>query len=199
MALNNNIPLLYGGATSPFSRMAKLYGDHLNLHFKYELIDIYNAEFLDDLNPLRQIPTLVLGNGVALFDSRTIFSYFEDQVDDGLSKHEALQSTRISLALGMADACLQYRMEMVLAEHERNEIKLAKLKARMDRSVKKLNEWADEIISGDLRLEQIVVACSLEYLDFRYSKLWREKCQKLDVWMRGFSERRDMVNTRPKG
>ncbi|MEP2945473.1 MAG: glutathione S-transferase N-terminal domain-containing protein [Lentilitoribacter sp.] len=199
MASMNKSALLYGGSTSPFSRMAKLYGDHLNLDFKYELIDIYNAEFLDELNPLRQIPTLILDDGNALFDSRTIFSYFEDQAGCDLTVLDFQQSTRISLALGMADACLQYRMEMMLSENDRNEAKILKLKARMDRSVKKLNDWADDITAGKVRLEQFVVACSLEYLDFRYTKNWREECRKLDAWLEVFSQRDDMIKTRPVG
>ena len=199
MALMNKVPLLYGGATSPFSRMAKLYGDHLNLNFRYELIDIYNAEFLDELNPLRQIPTLILNDENALFDSRTIFSYFEDQAGCDLTVLNFQQSTRISLALGMADACLQYRMEMMLSENDRNEAKILKLKARMGRSVKKLNDLADEITVGEVRLEQFVVACSLEYLDFRYTKNWREECGKLSSWLEVFSQRDDMIKTRPVG
>lgn len=195
----NKSALLYGGATSPFSRMAKLYGDHLNLDFKYELIDIYNAEFLDELNPLRQIPTLILDDGNALFDSRTIFSYFENQAGCDLTVLNFQQSTRISLALGMADACLQYRMEMMLSENDRNEAKILKLKARMDRSVKKLNDWSDDITAGEVRLEQFVVACSLEYLDFRYSKNWREECEKLEAWLEVFSQRDGMIKTRPVG
>lgn len=199
MASMNKAPLLYGGATSPFSRMAKLYGDHLNLNFRYELIDIYNAEFLDELNPLRQIPTLILNDENALFDSRTIFSYFEDQAGCDLTVLNFQQSTRISLALGMADACLQYRMEMMLSENDRNEAKILKLKARMDRSVKRLNDWADDITLGDVRLEQFVVACSLEYLDFRYTKNWREECGKLSSWLAVFSQRDDMIKTRAVG
>lgn len=199
MASMNKSALLYGGSTSPFSRMAKLYGDHLNLNFKYELIDIYKAEFLDELNPLRQIPTLILDGGNALFDSRAIFSYFEDQAGCDLTVLDFQQSTRISLALGMADACLQYRMEMMLSEYDRNEAKILKLKARMDRSVKKLNDWADDITAGEVRLEQFVVACSLEYLDFRYTKNWREECGKLEAWLEVFSQRDDMIKTRPVG
>lgn len=197
MASNNKALLLYGGATSPFSRMAKLYGDHLNLNFRYELIDVYNAEFLDGLNPLRQIPTLILNDGNAFFDSRTIFSYFEDLAECELTVMDFPQSTRISLALGMADACLQYRMEMMLSENDRNEPKILKLKARMDRSVKKLNDWTDVIAEGEVRLEQFVVACALEYLDFRYTKNWRVECQTLDGWMKTFSQRDDMIRTRP--
>lgn len=198
MKSNEILPTLYGGPTSPFARMTKIYGELLAVDFTYEQIDIYNAEFIDQYNPLRQIPTMVIGD-VALFDSRTIFDYFEGLTDRKVDKANFQQATRISLALGMADACLQYRMEMTLPEDERNEAKILKLKARMDRSIAKLESWADLITAGDTRLEQIVLACALEYLDFRYTSNWRTFCPKLDVWMGEFSERSDMQQTRPVG
>lgn len=198
MTSQQNLPILYGGPTSPFARMAKIYGDLLGAEFTYEQIDIYNAEFIDQHNPLRQIPTMVIAD-VAIFDSRTIFEYFEAVTDRNVDKADFLQATRISLALGMSDACLQYRMEMMLAEGDRNEVKIQKLKARMDRSVAKLEAWADLIFTGQTRLEQVVVACALEYLDFRYNRDWRTNCVKLDTWMQTFSKRSDMRQTQPIG
>lgn len=192
------IPILYGGPTSPFARMTKIYGDLLEVNFIYEQIDIYNAEFIDEHNPLRQIPTMVVGD-MAIFDSRTIFEYFENFSDYKRNEMDFLQATRISLALGMTDACLQYRMETMLPEDERNQAKISKLSARIDRSVGKLESWADLITNGETRLEQIVVACALEYLDFRYTRDWRGDCTKLDTWLSTFSDRIDMQQTRPVG
>lgn len=198
MKSNQILPTLYGGPTSPFARMTKIYGELLGVNFTYEQIDIYNAEFIDQYNPLRQIPTMVIGD-IAIFDSRTIFEYFENLADGKVDKASFQQATRTSLALGMTDACLQYRMEMVLPEGERNEVRILKLKARMDRSVAKLESWADLITDGEVRLEQVVLACALEYLDFRYTSNWRTFCPKLEAWMHTFSERSDMLQTRPVG
>lgn len=196
MTSDLTLPILYGGPTSPFARMTKMYGELLGVAFTYEQIDIYNAEFIDQYNPLRQIPTMVVGD-MAIFDSRTIFEYFENRSNRKIGEADFLKATRISLALGMTDACLQYRMEMMLPVEEQNEARISKLTARMDRSVGKLEAWADIIAAGETRLEQIVVACALEYLDFRYTRDWRADCLKLDQWMGMFSERSDMVQTRP--
>lgn len=196
MKSNQNLPLLYGSATSPFARMTKIYGELLGINFNYKDIDIYNAEFIDEHNPLRQVPTMVMGD-FAIFDSRTIFRYFENLANRNVKDENFQQATRISLALGMADACLQYRMEMMLPEDEQNEARILKLKARMNRSLERLEAWAGLISAGEVRLEQIVIACALEYVDFRYTSDWRINCATLDVWMRQFSERNDMQQTRP--
>jgi glutathione S-transferase len=191
-------PTLYGGPTSPFARMTKIYGEVLGANFTYEQIDIYSAEFIDQFNPLRQIPTMV-ADDMAIFDSRTIFEYFENSTGHKTNKTDFQQATRISLALGMTDACLQYRMEMMLPEDERNVARISKLKARMGRCVEQLEAWADLITEGEIRLEHIVIACALEYLDFRYTSGWRRDCTALDAWVQVFSERTDMQQTRPVG
>lgn len=198
MTSNQIRPILYGGTTSPFARMAKLYGDLLGVDYTYEPIDIYSAEFIDQHNPLRQIPTLVIGDE-AIYDSRTIFSYFSHCAGRDIDQIDFQQPTRISLALGMTDACLQYRMESILPDGERSDAKIEKLKQRIDRCVEKLEVFSDIVTEGDIDLEQIVLACALEYLDFRYSRAWRDNCTKLDAWMALFSERDDMQQSRPAG
>ena len=69
--------VLFTGPTSPFARMAQVVGTELGIAFESRTIDVYSAEFLDELNPLRQIPTLVIDGKTAIFDSRTIFAYFD--------------------------------------------------------------------------------------------------------------------------
>jgi glutathione S-transferase len=177
--------------------MTKIYGDFLDVEFTYKSIDIYSAEFIDPFNPLRQIPTLVTEKDEAIYDSRTIFSFFEHLANQPNEKTDFQETTRISLALGMSDACLQYRMETVLPEDAQNQVKLDKLKQRMNRCVAKLESFADITHSKNVNLEQIVLACALEYLDFRYTKEWRNDCPKLSNWLSEFSMRTDMQETRP--
>jgi glutathione S-transferase len=197
MSSRRVLPILYGGATSPFARMTKIYGEFLGVQFTYKSIDIYNADFIDPLNPLRQIPTLVTEKGDAIYDSRTIFSFFEHLANQPQNPTDFQESTRIALAIGMSDACLQYRMETVLPEGAQSQAKLDKLKQRMNRCVAQLERFADITLSKDVNLEQIVLACALEYLDFRYTQEWRAYCPKLSNWLSEFSMRMDMQTTRP--
>jgi|TARA_B100000315_G_C14521631_1_gene561831 glutathione S-transferase len=68
---------LFNGPTSPFGRMTKVAGIELGLDFKETVIDVYNATFLDQWNPLRQIPTLLVDDTQPIFDSLNICLFFD--------------------------------------------------------------------------------------------------------------------------
>ena len=55
-----DIPLLYNGPTSPFEEKCKVSALVLDVAHKEEKINIYKSRFLDEFNPLRQVPTLML-------------------------------------------------------------------------------------------------------------------------------------------
>lgn len=193
--------VLYGGPNSPFARMARVVGLEQGIDFVYRDIDVYNADFLDRSNPLRQIPTLIVGDSRAVFDSRTIFSFF-----DHLSNRPPLisptdfdQATRVSLYLGLAEACLNYRMEIIRPEGERSERVIEKQKIRMQRCFDHIASGCDDTIHGDLRLEQIVLACALEYVEYRYSSDWREDFPKLNAFANQFGSRESMAVSQPHG
>jgi len=191
--------VLYNGPTSPFARMTFIVGTELGITFKDQTIDVYNAAFLDDFNPLRQIPTLVIDGKTAIYDSRSIFAYFDaiSGQPSILPNDDFEQATRISLFLSLTDACLQCRMASVLPVEERSIATIEKLLVRINRTLDFLGKNAEKTISGDLRLEQIVAACTLEYIDYRYSSDWRLRSPKLNSWLNQFSKRPSMVNSRP--
>jgi len=199
MGFNQDSLILFGGPTSPFARMAWVVGTELGIEFTGKTIDVYNAEFLDEFNPLRQIPTLIINQKTAIYDSRNIFSYF-----DALSGRPSIlpgndfeQATRISLLLGLTEACLQYRMASILPAEEQSDMVIEKLLIRINRSLDFLEGISDKFTTGNLRLEHIVAACALEYIDYRYSTKWRKKCSDLDRWVQEFSNRPSMVDSRP--
>ena len=90
-----------------------------------------------------------------------------------------------------------FKRAPVLPEGAQSQAKLDKLKQRMNRCVAQLERFADITLSKDVNLEQIVLACALEYLDFRYTQEWRAYCPKLSNWLSEFSMRTDMQTTRP--
>ncbi|HWA42511.1 MAG TPA: glutathione S-transferase family protein [Hypericibacter adhaerens] len=192
--------ILYSGPTSPFGRSVKVTALELGLPVEEKVVDVYTAEFLDKLNPLRQIPTLALADGTAIADSRIICRYF-----DSISGRPTLYpkddywglETRISIAIGITEAGLQRRMEVVRPEGEKSPAFIQKQEARIGRSIDHLETIADRIIDKPLAMDQIVTACALAYTDFRFNGGWRQRCPKLDRWSRAFAERPSMVASRP--
>jgi glutathione S-transferase len=193
---------LYNGPTSPFGRKVAILYRELGLAVEEKEIDVYNSEFLDTLNPLRQIPTLELANGKAIFDSTVISLYLIDLAsrDDVLPaelKWEVL--TTCALSDGTMEAVLQRRMESLQPEHERSAQLMQRLETRVDRSIRKLAASLERFSGDQLRLDRIAVACALEYTTFRFTDVWKSQHPSLAAWCEAFSARPSFQETRPRG
>ena len=105
--------ILYNGPTSPFGRKCKIVTLILEIPHQEEKINIYKSRFLDEHNPLRQVPTLMSGNK-AIVDSDNICLYL-----DSISNKESLFPqdrywdcmTMISVANGIMENAVQRFIE----------------------------------------------------------------------------------------
>jgi glutathione S-transferase len=192
---------LYNGPTSPFGRKVAILCRELGLAVEEVVIDVYNAEFLDALNPLRQIPTLELPTGKAVYDSGIISLYLielanrPDLLPDTV-KWEAL--TTCALCDGLMEAVLQRRMETLRPEKERSPAAIEKLETRIRRTVSSLAASLDRFNGDQLRLDRIAAACALEYTSFRFGSEWKEQHPSLSAWCEAFTARPSFEATRPK-
>ena len=191
---------LYNGPTSPFGRKVAVLYRELGLAVEEKEIDVYSADFLDLLNPLRQIPTLELPNGGAIVDSMVISLYLielanrEDVLPPEL-KWEVL--TICALSDGTMEAVLQRRMESLRPESERSGKVMEKLEARIIRAIAALAASLDRFSGDQLRLDRIAVACALEYTSFRFNDTWKALHPSLASWCDAFTARPSFTETRP--
>ena len=193
--------ILYGGPTSPFARMARVVSLELDIQVEERVIDVYTAEFLDALNPLRQIPTLVTEAGVPVYDSRVICRYF-----DAISGKETLIpderrweiETRWALAVGVMESGLQRRMEILRPAAQQSPATIAKLEIRIDRALAQLEREVGAFRGAGTRMDCVATGIALEYTDFRYTSEWRQRCPQLHGWLEGFARRPSMIQTRPR-
>ena len=72
----NDKLILYNGPTSPFGRKVKIASLVQEINLEEKIINVYEADFLDENNPLRKIPTL-LNNNLSIIDSDNICLYFD--------------------------------------------------------------------------------------------------------------------------
>lgn len=191
--------VLYTGPSSPFGRMASVVIRETGAPIEEQVVDVYAATFLDTINPLRQIPTLVLVDGTGIYDSRVICRFA-----DALATRKLIAAdnaweieTRWALALGLMEAGLQRRMETLRPDGERSESVIGKLGDRIDRTLAYLEPAAGLLPREHARIDAIGVAVALEYTDFRYTRTWRERCPRLGAWLAGYGERPSMSETRP--
>ncbi len=192
--------ILYTGPTSPFGRMTCAVIRETGAPIEERIVDVYTAEFLDAINPLRQIPTLLLDDGTALYDSRVICRYADSVAARSLmgGDNDWKVETRWALAIGIMEAGLQRRMEILRPDGEKSTTVIHKLETRIDRALSHLERAASALPTEQARIDAIAIAVALEYIDFRYTRDWREPCPRLGGWLAHYGERPSLAQTRPR-
>jgi len=191
---------LYNGPNSPFGRKTKITAMVQEVHIEEKIIDVYKADFLDKYNPLRKIPTLTV-NQLSITDSDNICFYL-----DSISKKETLFPKKnywqiinvTSIANGLMESVLERRMETIRPENEKSNNFISKQETRIKRTIKWLeNNWKN-YDDNYLTMDQIAIACALDYTIFRFDDKWKENNTKLNNWFGNFINKDFMKTTSPQ-
>jgi glutathione S-transferase len=197
--------LIYNPA-SPYVRKVMVLAHELKLADRIELISETvlphkpNAAVAGS-NPLMKVPTLLLDDGSALFDSRVIVEYLDVLAGGkfipatGPQRWVALRLQ--ALADGVLDAAVLIRYERALRPAEKQwadwiDGQLLKIRQGLDA----LEAQAGS--SSTVTIGDIAAACALGYLDFRFpDENWRATHPRLAAFYERFSARPSMLATRP--
>ena len=196
----NNKLILYNGPTSPFGRKVKIVSIVQEIDLEEKIINVYEADFLDKSNPLRKIPTLLINN-LSIIDSDNICLYF-DSITNKKSLFPKDRYWQImsltSLANGLMEAVLERFMEISRPDHEQSKKFINKLETRTLRTINWLeNNW-NNYNEEYLTMDQIAVACALDYTSFRFTNKWMNDCSNLEKWFNNFLKNDFMESTSPK-
>ena len=192
--------ILYNGPNSPFGRKTKITSLVQEINLEEKIINVYEADFLDKHNPIRKIPTLVI-NGLAIMDSDNICLYL-----DSISKKNTLFPKKnyweimsmTSIANGLMESVLERRMESIRSDNEKSKNFINKQEIRIIRTIKWLeNNW-NNYDDGYLTMDQIAIACALDYTMFRFNDKWKTDSPKLNKWFGNFVEKDFMKSTLPR-
>ena len=192
--------ILYNGPNSPFGRKTKVTALVQEIKLEEKIIDVYKANFLDKYNPIRKIPTLVI-NDLSIIDSDNICLYL-----DSVSKKKTLFPEKnywlimstTSIANGLMESVLERRMETIRPDNEKSTNFIKKQEIRIIRTIKWLEDHWDNFDSSYLTMDQIAVACALDYTIFRFSNKWKINNPKLCKWFTSFIENDFMKSTLPR-
>ena len=156
------------------------------------------------INPLSKVPTLVLDDGTALYDSPVSCEYL-DSVGDGPkmfppagpARWKALRQE--ALGDGILDATQPRRREIALPQDEGRQTYIALQQGKVKAALAMLEAEADSL--GMLTtIGEITIACALGYMDFRYAnEPWRPGHPKLEAWYAKVSAMPAMAQTAPPG
>ena len=192
---------LYNGPNSPFGRKTKITAIVQEIEIEEKIIKVQEAEFLDSFNPLRKIPTLIIDDNQMIIDSDNICLYF-----DKISNKETLFDRRnywqimsiISVANGLMEAVLERRMELIRPSNEQSKSFIDKQEIRVFRTILWIEKNWNNFMSDKISMDQISVACALEYTKFRFTNSWIKDCKKLNIWLEKFNKNEFMNLTIPK-
>ena len=191
--------ILYNGPNSPFGRKTKITSLVQEITVEEKIIKVQEADFLDKHNPLRKIPTLLI-NDLTIIDSDNICFYL-----DSISKKETLFPQNkyfeiisiTSVANGLMESVLERRMEKIRPIKEQSKNFIKKQETRITRTIKWLeNNW-NNYDENYLTMDQIAIACALDYTMFRFNDKWRADHPKLNKWFNIFEKKDFMKSTIP--
>lgn len=198
--------LLHHSPTSPFVRKVMLVLHETGLAQRVPIASVdgwSEPGHLTADNPLSMVPTLVLDDGSALYDSPVICEYL-DRLHDGPrmipDEHDARFRVlrEQALADGLIDSAILVMMETIKRPPELQWEWWLDLKRRaILRALGYFESQVDER-PGRVDLGTLSLAAALGYLDLRGGVgEWRDAHPALAAWFADFSERPSMRATEP--
>lgn len=199
---------LYYAAASPYARKCLVVAHEVGLADQVNVMTaavnpLSRNEEVAGQNPLAKVPTLVLEDGTALYDSRVIVEHLDGlhggarvTPPEGPARTRAL--TQQALGDGLLDAALLIRYEVtVRPEALRWPEWIAGQFAKIDAALDAMEAAAPGLEALDVGA--ITFACALGYLDFRFAdRPWREGRPALAAWFEGVKDRPSFAATAPK-
>jgi glutathione S-transferase len=198
---------LFYSPTSPYVRKVVVCAEEAGLQAAIERVPATVTPVTDSpdvaaANPLAKVPTLVLDDGTALFDSRVIVEYLDHRSGGRLLPPAGPDRWRVlrdqATADGMTDAALMARYERALRPEalrwpEWDEGQIGKVRRALDELERGFQPSPGPPNAGD-----IAVACALGYLDFRFPELaWRDGRPRLTAFDTAMAARPSMQASAP--
>ena len=167
---------LLASPASPYTRKVRIVLAEKKIECEIEQVDVNPVENpVNSHNPLGKIPTLVLDDGTALYDSRVIVEFLDGVlpisrlVPDDMRDRVAVRRWE-ALADGVLDAGLLVRYESLRDKKERSKAWSDKQLARITRGMAQMaaelegKPWCH---NERYSLADIAVGCCLGWLGFR--------------------------------
>jgi glutathione S-transferase len=199
---------LYWSSRSPFVRKVMVFAHETGLADRIERTQTIvaptkpNPEVMA-LNPLNKLPTLILDDGRALYDSRVICEYL-DSLHGGARLFPADSSARIealrrqALGDGMMDFLLVWLSERGRPAPQQSPELIAVCRTKLTTVLDALERVVPSLTSAPFSIAHIAIGCALGYADFRFKdEAWRTGRPQLAAWAETIHARPSFQATQP--
>jgi glutathione S-transferase len=199
---------LLGSVASPYTRKVRIVLAEKKIDCDFEVADVNPPENpVNALNPLGKVPTLVLDDGTALFDSRVIAEFLDSVspisrlIPDDNRERVAVRRWE-ALADGSLDAGLLIRYESLRPKKEQSAAWTDKQTGKLKRGLAMIAaELGDKPWCHGERytLADIAVGCCLGWVEFRKPRgvEWRGEYANLARHYDKLMERPAFADTAP--
>lgn len=156
---------------------------------------------LEHFNPLGRVPTLVLDDESALFDSPVICEYLDEVYGGGklFLKNDKRRWKVLKLQAlgdGIMDAAVPRRDETLRPPAQQSHEWLTIYRGMIERSLDLLERETPAV--DDVTIGTLSIACALGYLDFRFpDDHWRDRRPLLSAWFQQFEKLKALTQTKP--
>ena len=166
---------LLAAPISPYSRKVRVVLAEKKIDCEMEIVDVAPADNpVNPHNPLGKVPTLILDDGTAIYDSRVIVEFLDGKspisrlIPEDLRDRIAVRRWE-ALADGVLDAGLLVRYESLRDKKEQSKGWQDKQLARMKRGMEQVSKeiGATYCHAERYSLADIAMGCCLGWLDFR--------------------------------
>jgi glutathione S-transferase len=192
---------------SPFSRKVMAFAHEAGI---WGLIETVETNYEDpesglwNENPLGRVPTLVVTNNNILQGSSVICQFLGSLSDkrelipsEGDGRWRALNGE--ALSDGLCEAAIAIQRELSRASEIRSQLWIDRQKNKVTKTINWINtHW--ELPSNIPSIDLIALSCTLNWIDYRlHNELgaWHQANNRLSNWLRDFSKRPSMLQTRP--
>jgi glutathione S-transferase len=167
---------LLASPASPFTRKVRIVLAEKRIDCEMERVDVQPVDNpVNPHNPLGKIPTLILDDGTALYDSRVIVEFLDNAspiarlIPEDNRERVAVRRWE-ALADGVTDAGILIRYESLRPQNEQSPAWVAKQAARMHRGLVQMQAELGEkswCVGDRYTLADIAMGCCLGWLGFR--------------------------------
>lgn len=197
---------LFWSSRSPFVRKVMVFAHECGLAGRIECertvvaMTRPNAELLK-INPTGKIPTLLLDDGTALYDSTVICEYLDGLHGGaklfppaGPARWNALRCH--ALGSNLLDNLMLWRNEMLRPAAQQSPETLAAFELKVRNAIAALDREAAALTADAVGIGHVAIACALGYADFRFGELgWRSNNGHIARWYDTFALRPSMTAT----